>query len=47
MGRKTNYGYEKRQKELARKEKKEKKRKLKESSQEDLPAENDRPETTE
>ncbi len=35
MGRKTNYGYEKRQKEIARKAKKEEKRKAKQENKGD------------
>jgi hypothetical protein len=37
MGRKPNYGFEKRQKELARKAKKEEKRKRKEGPEDDSP----------
>jgi len=40
MGRKPNYGYEKRQKELARKAKKEEKRKLKAEEKDSSPEEN-------
>ena len=39
MGRKPNYGYEKRQKELARKAKKEEKRKLKAEEKDSSPDE--------
>lgn len=41
MGRKPNYGYEKRQKELARKAKKEEKQKLKSEGRETAPDESD------
>lgn len=44
MGRKPNYGYEKRQKELARKAKKEEKRKLKLEGNDKSPEEGDAPE---
>lgn len=42
MGRKPNYGYEKRQKELARKAKKEEKRKMKLDEKESSADETDR-----
>ena len=41
MGRKPNYGYEKRQKELARKAKKEEKRKRKQGGENDQAEEKD------
>lgn len=46
MGRKPNYGYEKRQKELARKAKKEEKRKLKLEGKDTSSDESDSPDET-
>ena len=44
MGRQPNYGFEKRQKELARKAKKEEKKKRKTGSDEDQPDQGSQPE---